>query len=105
MRIQKSILFSIVVLATIATLPFLLFTGIFLLGNIVDMQFDSDFFMEGLFLTPLLIPTATLIVLAKFKKNTESYKKFSLILLFLNGLILCLGILGIIYFIMNPFSM
>jgi len=105
MEISKSVLYTVVITSTIATLPFLLFTVMFFIGNIVDLQFGSDFFSEGLLLIPLLIPIISLIVLIRTKVESENYEKISLILLILNSIILLIDIIGIVYFIINPFSM
>jgi hypothetical protein len=105
MVISKSVLYPIIIISIITSLPFLLMTGMFFIGNIMDLQFDSDMLIEGLFLIPLFIPIVSLVVLTITKMESEKYGKISVILLILNSIILIMGIIGIVNFTLNPFSM
>lgn len=105
MAISKSVLYIINIIAIIVALPFLLFIGLFFISNIIDLQFGSDFFSEGLLLIPFLIPIISLIVLIKTKEESENYGKIASILFLLNSIFLLLGIIGIIYFTINPLRM
>lgn len=106
MTIPKAKIYPIVIISWIISLPFLIFTGLLFIGNVFDLQFGSDLFLEGGSLILLLIPLISLVILIKSKEDTKNYTKISLAIFVLNFLLLVLGIFGLIYFIfINPFSM
>ncbi len=98
MKIPRYLLYFILILSVIITLPYIIGLGKETIGKIKVLDFDQNFFFNILVLIPALIPIISLIKLIKTKSG--EYGKVFSILIILSIIVAILGILGVLLFVL-----